>query len=357
MQAAAISVDEEAPRKRGGRVTHPFVSAVDPRPLESDGPVLHSKQYRITALIGEGGMGHVYKAYDPMLERDVALKVLKAGLPRLARDRFLQEARHGARLTHPGIAQVYDLGVLPGSRLDWFSMEYLVGRDLEDLLWRARRQDKRLPTRLVLTAFDRVLGALGYAHDHGLVHRDVKPGNIFITRVNAGARFGVKLLDFGVALDRVHETGPYDLCGDPRYCPPEQSFGDAGLDHRADLYATGISLFETLTGDHPFGKLVNADHAVLLSTHCDKELPRISARLPRDWPIATRRALDVVIAKACAKDPTERFESAEAMRVALIDAFASSTSVRTPAPLQTRATRSDGVALPVKRRRLRPPRV
>jgi serine/threonine-protein kinase len=266
-------------------------------------------------------MGQVFRAYDPMLERDVALKVLKTGLPQLARTRFLKEARHGARMRHPHIAQVYDLGVLPGSRLDWFSMEFLEGRDLEDLLWRADCQSKRLPAKLILTAFDRVLGALGYAHERGVVHRDIKPGNIFITREGGGARFDVKLLDFGVAWDLHNEDGPIDLCGDPRYCAPEQALGESTMDHRADIYATGISLFEALVGEHPFGD-ADGDDPASLRAHCERELPRIASRLPLQWPIATRRAVEVVIRRACEKDPADRFGDAESMRMALIDAFA-----------------------------------
>ena len=309
--------------KRNGRATHPFASTPQlPDPLSQRGPLIHSKQYRIVESIGEGGMGQVFRAYDPMLERHVALKVLKPGLPRLARTRFLQEARHGARMTHPNIAQVYDLGVLPGTRLDWFSMEYLEGRDLEDLLWRARRYGKRLPTRLVLTTFDRILGALGYAHERGLVHRDIKPGNIFITREGDGARFGVKLLDFGVAWDLRNDDGPIDLCGDPRYCAPEQALGEATLDQRADIYAAGISLFEALVGEHPFGEVDDTSHPSALRVHCERPLPGIACRLPLSWPMATRRAVEVVIGRACAKDPDERFGDAESMRMALIDAFA-----------------------------------
>jgi serine/threonine protein kinase len=325
MEAVALSYGEDAESDRGVRDTFPFAASVEPPPrLSGRVPVIHSKQYTIVEKVGEGGMGDVYRAYDPMLERDVALKVLKPGLPHLARVRFLQEARHGARMTHPHVAQVYDLGVLPESGLDWFSMEYLVGRDLEDLLWRAHRHEKRLPVRLVLTAFDRVLGALGHAHERGIVHRDVKPGNIFVTRDPGGARFGIKLLDFGVAWDLCNEDGPIDLCGDPRYCAPEQALGDRGLDQRADLYAAGVSLFEALAGRHPFGGVADCSHPAVLLTHCDRPIPSIVDLLPTDWPPATRRAVDVVIAKACAKDPCDRFQDAEAMRLALLDAFASS---------------------------------
>lgn len=307
--------------RNSDRATMPFASGVDERPsLDPLRPVLHSKQYRIDRLIGEGGMGRVYKAYDPMLERDVAVKVLKPGLPGRARQRFIDEARHGARLLHPNLVRIYDLGVLPESGLDWFAMEYLVGRDLEDLTWRATRQGKRLPARLVVVAFDRILSALEHVHDRGLVHRDVKPGNIFITRETGGRRFGVKLLDLGVAM-RMSSDEPVELCGDPRYCAPEQALGEPSLDHRADLYAAGISLFETLTGRHPFGDDVEAPAEELLRMQIDRPIPSVEPWLPRAWPASVRATVSVVIAKACAKDPADRFENAAVMKRALTEAF------------------------------------
>jgi serine/threonine protein kinase len=311
----------EAAAESRGRVTQAFTSAcvseVADSLLDVERPVLHSKQYRITEFLGEGGMGKVYRAYDPVLERDVALKVLQSGLPALARHRFRSEARHGARLCHPNIVRVFDLGVLPSSGLDWFAMEYLVGRDLETLLTRAARRELRLPPRLIGLVFDRTLDALHHAHLSGLVHRDVKPANIFVTRIPGSAEVGVKLLDFGVAIDLQREGETAEVCGDPRYVAPEQAMGDACLDHRADVYAAGISLFESVTGRHPFECEGLGTATSLIAAHCHQPVPPASAFLPDAWSVESRAGLDVVIGKACAKDPTERFESAAEMRAAL----------------------------------------
>jgi serine/threonine-protein kinase len=311
----------EAAVELRGRVTQAFTAASAPDLAESlldvDRPVLHSKQYRITEFLGEGGMGKVYRAYDPMLERDVALKVLQPGLPALARHRFRWEARHGARLCHPNIVRVFDLGVLPSSGLDWFAMEYLVGRDLETLLTRAARRSLRLPARLIGLVFDRTLDALHHAHLSGLVHRDVKPANIFVTRIPGSAEVGIKLLDFGVAIDLQREGETAEVCGDPRYVAPEQAMGDVCLDHRADVYAAGISLFEAVTGRHPFEDEGLSSATSLIGAHCHRPVPAASAFLPDAWALEARAAIDVVIGKACAKDPLDRFESAAAMRAAL----------------------------------------
>lgn len=281
------------------------------------GDVPHTKHYRVIRKVGEGGMGHVYRAHDPILERDVALKVIKPDLPGAARRRFIREARYGARLCHPNVVRVYDLGQLDGSGLDWFAMEYLVGRDLGDLLARANARGKLLPPRIVLTAFDRVLDALTHAHGRGLVHRDVKPANVFITREQQGYRFGVKLLDFGVALRQGNIEDAIDLCGDPRYCPPEQILSTEGIDARADLYACGVALFETLTGRHPFQDALEGAPLSLVTAHRELEIPSLTSYLCEGFRAPALTALDALIRRASAKDPSDRFASADEMRAAL----------------------------------------
>ncbi len=307
------------------RVTQAFAPSGDiasqAGPLLPAGALFHSKQYRITGLLGEGGMGTVYRAYDPMLERDVAIKVLKAGLPVPVRQRFLAEARHGARLGHPHLARVYDLGIQLDTGLDWFAMEFLQGRDLETLLERARRKRLRLPTPLVGIIFEHVLDALQHAHDAGLVHRDIKPANIFVARRPGRDRVSTKLLDFGVALDRSRDRGPTDICGDPRYVAPEQIRGCPEMDQRADIYAAGISLFETLAGWHPLESVMNEGTQALIAAQCDAELPSLGAALPSHWSATMRYRLEAVVETACAKDPRERYASADAMRKALKSAL------------------------------------
>lgn len=313
MSAALLRTDAE---RRPG--TLPFVADLDPaRHLRPSRQVTLSKHYRIERLVGEGGMGRVYRAHDPLLERSVALKVIKPDLPGAARRRFVREARYGARLCHPNVVRVYDLGRLTTEGLDWFAMEYLVGRDLGDLLKRALRRDQRLPPRVVLTAFDRILDALTHAHGRGLVHRDVKPANVFVTREHDGHRFGIKLLDFGVALRIGVPEDAHDLCGDPRYCPPEQILGTQDIDARADVYACGISLFEALAGRHPFEEALGHTPLSLVQAHRELEVPSLSPALASTWPPAVICALDTLIRRATAKNAADRFPTADAMRTAL----------------------------------------
>lgn len=311
--------EREPSRPEPRRVTRPIAPGLDqPTPLLPSTPLVHSKQYRITSLLGEGGMGRVYRAWDPVLERDVALKVIKPDVPGRARERFRREAVFGARLCHSGLARVYDLGLLADQGLDWFAMEYLHGKDLEVLLARARRRGLHLSPRLVATLFDRLLDALHHAHEHKVVHRDVKPANVFVTP-RGGADLGVKLLDFGVACELGAADAP-EICGDPRYIAPEQAAGDPTLDRRADIYSAGIALFESLVGRHPFEELIDAAPEVLVEAQRKRPIPSARELLPRSIAAEVRCALDIVLAKACAKDPGDRFATADDLRCALLAA-------------------------------------
>lgn len=310
-----------AQQQSPARITQAFAATTDVVTrggrFDPSAALLHSKQYRIVDLLGEGGMGIVYQAYDPMLERNVAIKVLKPGLPQALRHRFLAEARHGARLAHPHLARVYDLGIELDTGLDWFAMEFLQGRDLETLLQRARLKRLRLPTTLVGVVFDHVLDALQHAHDAGLVHRDVKPANIFVARRPGHDTISAKLLDFGVALDRRRDPDNTDICGDPRYVAPEQILGEPDTNNRADIYAAGISLFEALAGWHPMESVIGQGTQALIQAHCEGELPPLSAALPGHWSATMRAGLEDVVRIACSKQASHRFTSAAAMRKAL----------------------------------------
>ena len=315
MDAVASPIDAAA------RVTQPFVAAAhdDAPQLDSRQLVIHSKQYRIVGTLGEGGMGTVYRAYDPLLERDVALKVMKPGLPAPARRCFRAEALYGARLCHPSLVRIFDLGILPDRGLEWFAMEYLRGKDLERLITDARRRGMRFSLSLVRQVFDGILDALSHAHRHGVIHRDVKPANIFLTRESHASRITAKLLDFGVACDIRQREDEIERCGDPRYVAPEQVIADVRPDARTDVYAAGVSLFEVLTGRHPFHELLREPVASLLAAHCQRSLPPPSHWLPGELPAVVRCGLDVVLAKACAKDPDDRFACAADMRRALLE--------------------------------------
>jgi serine/threonine protein kinase len=314
MDAVASPIDAAA------RITQPFSAAVhDDAPQLDARLVLHSKQYRIVGTLGEGGMGTVFRAYDPLLERDVALKVMKPGLPPAARRCFRAEALFGARLCHPNLVRIFDLGILPDRGLEWFAMEYLRGKDLERLLVDARRRGMRFSLPLVRQVFDGILDALAYSHRQGVIHRDVKPANIFVTREPHASRVTAKLLDFGVACDIRQRDDEIERCGDPRYVAPEQVIADVRPDGRTDVYAAGISLFEALTGRHPFEDLLREPVATLLAAHCQRNVPPPSHWLPGEIPAVTRCGLDVVLAKACSKDPEDRFACAGDMRRALLD--------------------------------------
>jgi serine/threonine protein kinase len=311
---AALAVLDDVVRE-----TRPFAAELEPVDrIDPASLVIHSKQYRILGQLGEGGMGIVYRAYDPVLERDVALKVVKPELPGAARHRFRQEAVIGARLTHPNVVRVFDLGFMPDQGLDWFAMEYLHGRDLDVLISRARERHKRLPWGIVAHVFSGLLDALEHAHLRGIVHRDVKPSNVFVCREPDEGRIATKLLDFGVAYDMRKKGGPLEICGDPRYIAPEQALGNRPLDARTDLYAAGLTLFELITGQHAFADLLEAPSRDLLAAQCERAVPRPSERLPSSVPAVVRCGLDVIVARACDKDPTRRFASASDMRTALL---------------------------------------
>ncbi len=302
------------------RETRPFAAELEPVDwVEPSEMVIHSKQYRVMGQMGEGGMGTIYHAYDPVLERDVALKVMKPGLPGAARQRFRMEALYGARLSHPNLARVYDLGFMPDRGLDWFAMEHLRGKDLDRLLARARQRNMRLSFAIVAHVFGGVLDALEHAHRRGVVHRDVKPSNIFVCRDVEDGRIWSKLLDFGVALDLARHKGPIEICGDPRYIAPEQALGNRPLDGRTDLYAAGITLFELVTGRHPFHDLLEAPSRDLLAAQCERDVPRPGNLLPAAVSKEVRYGLDVVVQRACDKDPDKRFASAADMRTAMLD--------------------------------------
>ncbi len=273
------------------------------------------KQYQVVEVVGEGGMGWVYRAYDRDLERSVALKVMKPDVPIREQLRFRREALLGARLTHPGIARVYDLVGVPGQGLMWFVMEYLPGKDLSQVLDIARTRGSGVPLPRVLDVVGALLRALQYAHECRLVHRDVKPANMFATRDPNTRRVIHKLLDFGVALD-LHAVATQQLepetqlVGDPRYMPPEQTRLGLPIDHRADLYATGMALHELVAGTHGFADLADADPRVWLAAQRERELPQLDRSLPHLHDGEVHARLDHIIRRATKKDVAERYESA-----------------------------------------------
>ena len=258
-------------------------------------------QYQILEEIGRGGMAVVYKAHQPALERYVAIKVLpqQFTFDREFVERFLREARAAARLNHPHIVTIHDVGQAGGTY--YIVMEYLKGPSLVDLL----RQRGALPPQQAAQVVAQVASALDYAHQQGFVHRDVKPSNVLL-----GAGGVAKLTDFGIVKaaegTRLTQTGT--LLGTPEYMSPEQAKG-LGVDHRTDIYSLGVVAYEMLTGRVPFQ--AESTLALLHKVAYDP-LPPIRHTRP-DLPAG----VEEVLAKALAKEPDERYGTVSAFVDAL----------------------------------------
>lgn len=280
--------------------------------LDVGDQVIQSKTFDIVELVGEGGMGKIYRAFDPVMDRYVALKILKRDVPQGERDRFRREATIGANFSHPNLVRVLDRGELPGDDTEWMTLDYLRGRDLGLIVDLGRR----IPLPLLVDMFCQTLSALDYVHTRGIVHCDVKPDNIFVTRDSFDRRIAIiKLIDFGICR-LLRDAAPTGLIGDPRYMAPEQTTLAGMVDPRADLYALGVSLYESVTGLHPFNGVAEMEAGEILALQRQEPIPSISVAAPEVRQDIAQE-LDAVIAAACAKDRDERFSSASAMQVAL----------------------------------------
>src|SRR3989442_10611416 len=266
-----------------------------------------AKQYRrlgkfeLHQLIGEGAMGVVWKAYDTILRRYVALKLLGSTFIKTPemRERFLREARAAGALQHPNIITVYDLG--EAEKQLFIAMELVEGTDLSDLI--AARDPLALERKLDIVI--EVLQGLGYAHERGVIHRDVKPSNV---RVASDGR--VKIMDFGIArLQSADSTGSGAILGTPTYMPPEQITNGA-ITPVTDVFAVGCLLYELLTYQKPFeGESVHGVLYQVLTT--DPRPLRTSAP-------SIPASLERVVIRAMAKAPQDRYETAKQMRATLV---------------------------------------
>jgi serine/threonine-protein kinase len=275
-------------------------------------------RYQVTRKIGEGGMGAVYEARHVKIGKRVAIKVL---LPKYQEKadvvaRLLQEARLASSIGHEHIIDITDFGETDDART-FVVMEFLDGESLAQLLTR----DGPLPPQRAVAIVKQVAGALGAAHGKGIVHRDVKPENIFITR--RGDRDFVKVVDFGIskamrladpdapmegnpsASPRLTQTGM--VLGTPLYMSPEQARGEDELDHRIDVYALGVILYETLTGEVPFR---GTNYLSIISQVLSQE-PRRPSEVRPDLGISP--ALEAVVLKAMAKDRAARYQDMAAL--------------------------------------------
>ncbi|HSG47499.1 MAG TPA: serine/threonine-protein kinase [Longimicrobiales bacterium] len=295
-------------------------------------------RYEVSTEIGRGGMAVVYLGQDLRHDRPVAVKVLLPDLAQvLGPERFLREIRIESHLRHPNILPLLDSGAVDG--IPFYVMPYVQGESLADRLER----EKQLPVTEVVRLGIEVADALAYAHGRGLVHRDIKPGNIMLEAGHAVvADFGIALATRDVPHGRLTASGVSP--GSPLYMSPEQAGGATDLDGRSDVYSLGCVLYEALTGDAPFdARLPQAILARKLSE------PAPSAAVVRE---SVPPALDQVIRRALARNPGDRYANAEALRDALVDVREGrarvepvmETPLRAEATLLRRAVRAAGGA-------------
>ncbi|MGW0756998.1 protein kinase domain-containing protein [Streptomyces sp. NPDC002814] len=272
------------------------------------GRALAGGRYQLRDLLGTGGMASVHLAYDSVLDRQVAVKTLHTELGReqAFRERFRREAQAVAKLTHTNIVSVFDTGEddVDGVTTPYIVMEYIEGRPLSSVFDEDVRQFGAVPADKALKITADVLAALEISHEMGLVHRDIKPGNVMMNK-----RGVVKVMDFGIA--RAMQSGVTSMTqtgmvvGTPQYLSPEQALGRS-VDARSDLYSVGIMLFQLVTGRLPF----DADSPLAIAYAHVQEEPVAPSSINRALP----PAVDALVARALKKNPNERFPSAESMR-------------------------------------------
>lgn len=259
--------------------------------------ISHLGRYEVIGELGQGAMGIVYKAKDPLIDRVVAIKTINLTQALEEREeyeaRFYQEARAAGRLSHHNIVTIYDVG--KSGDVAYIAMEFLEGRELRDVL----NEKSMLPLGQVLDIVAQVAQGLAYAHEHGIIHRDVKPSNIMIQKDGH-----VKITDFGIArmASAAVRTQTGMVLGSPKYMSPEQVMGKL-TDQRSDIFSLGIMLYEMLTGRPPFsGENVNA----IMYQTLNAAPPQPSSLNP-----AVPDMLNFIVAKALAKKLDDRYQNAK----------------------------------------------
>src|SRR5271166_4503368 len=268
-------------------------------------PRLLGGRYELDGIVGRGGMAEVFRARDIRLDRIVGVKTLRDDLARdqTFQARFRREAQSAASLNHPSIVAVYDTGedMVGSLPVPYIVMEFVDGRTLRDLL----RDDRRLLPERAAEITDGVLRALDYSHRNGIVHRDIKPGNVMLTRSG-----DVKVMDFGIARavsdGQLTMTQTAQVIGTAQYLSPEQARGER-VDARSDLYSTGCLMYELLCGRPPF----TGDSPVAIAYQHVRENPVPPSVVDPEIPAWA----DAIVLKAMAKDPADRYQSAGEMRM------------------------------------------
>jgi len=264
-------------------------------------------RYRVEGLLGTGAMGEVYRAHDPVIDRLVAIKVVRPELVagsggQQLLERFRREARAAGRRFHPNIVAIWDFGDDNG--MPFLVMELVEGQSLDQVI----KSSGALSLDRSIAIITQVLSALGFAHDNGIVHRDIKPSNIMVLQDDR-----VKVADFGIArLEASEFTIVGDLLGTPAYMAPEQLSGGP-IDHRTDLFAAGVILFEMLTGVKPFRGKSITEIMSLMEKRGPEDIRALNPALPE--------ALQRVIRKSVAFNPAQRYVDAAAFSQAATDAL------------------------------------
>ena len=261
-----------------------------------------ANRYEILSLIGQGGMADVYKAKDTILNRIVAIKVLRDKLSgdAMALVRFQREASAASRLSHPNVVDIYDVGEYEG--MHYIVMEYIRGRTLKDLI----AQRGALDVDEAIGIMKQLISAIDHAHDHNIIHRDIKPQNVLVKDDGT-----IKITDFGIAmaLNSTQLTQTNSVMGSVHYLPPEQASGK-GSTIRSDIYSMGILFYEILTGTLPF----KGDNAVEIALkQMRDEIPSVRKKNP-----AIPQSVENVILKATAKNPKNRYSDAKEMHADLL---------------------------------------
>lgn len=259
--------------------------------------ISHLGRYEIIEVLGQGAMGIVYKAHDPLIERFVAIKTIN--LQVLTKEekesfeaRFNQEAKAVGQLNHPNIVTIHDLG--ESGDIAYIAMEFLEGHELQDII----KNGQRLPLGDVLNIVIQVAAGLVYAHQHGIVHRDIKPSNIMVLKDHRA-----KITDFGVAsmASSLLRTQTGKILGSPLYMSPEQVLNHS-IDPRSDIFSLGIVLYQMLTGQLPF----SGDNANSVMYQIVNDVPKKPRSLNPDIP----DKLDLIVSKCLEKNPDDRYQHA-----------------------------------------------